>query len=525
MGAGAGGHPDGGGASGTGGAAASAGTAGAAGDGASGRAGAGAGGAAGAVDAGAGCGLLTKCGGACIDTDSDGAHCGACGRACASGGAQSVSCVLGVCAPSCVAPFANCASPPAPATDDGCETDTSSSLNDCGVCGTSCTNANGSTSCAGGACQPVCTGPFRSCDADATNGCEANTATDVGHCGSCGTACTNSNGTTSCVAGSCVPSCSAGFASCNSNLNDGCEVDLRTSASHCGRCGHGCQGGSCSSGFCRPVVVASDTAAYSLEVDATHVYWHSDRIYRVAKSGGMPAPIFSAGIPSAILVRDKLYFHADVSGTRGVWNANLDGTTAFSLHTLSPQGVLPSFGLGWFAGELFFANNANQQISAILGFPSPRALTAAASAGNVWAVCVNQSSAYWASNAGVLRVDRGAASATPQPLDVRPARDVACDDANVYYTVAGDVVRQPAAGGSQTVLATVAGFTSVLQPTSAGVYFAAGSVVYLQPSGATGAPLVVHDYVGADVQAFAEDTLFVYFVSNHALMPLMKVAK
>lgn len=42
----------------------------------------------------------------------------------------------------------------------------------CGECGTQCTNALGTTSCAMGTCQPVCNNGAANCDSDVINGCE-----------------------------------------------------------------------------------------------------------------------------------------------------------------------------------------------------------------------------------------------------------------------------------------------------------------------------------------------------------------
>ncbi len=77
--------------------------------------------------------------------------------------------------------------------------------------------------------------------------------TDVAHCGGCGTPCPAiANGAPSCVQGVCgVASCAAGFANCNQQAADGCEVDLTSNGSNCGRCGAACAMGSvCSASVC-----------------------------------------------------------------------------------------------------------------------------------------------------------------------------------------------------------------------------------------------------------------------------------
>ena len=47
---------------------------------------------------------------------------------------------------------------------------------------------------------------------------------DPVNCGFCGHSCSNANGTTACVAGACVPVCVSGSVDCNLNEDDGCEV-------------------------------------------------------------------------------------------------------------------------------------------------------------------------------------------------------------------------------------------------------------------------------------------------------------
>jgi hypothetical protein len=51
----------------------------------------------------------------------------------------------------------------------------------------------------------------------------ATLASDVENCGGCNIVCTNSHGTRQCVSGACAPVCDHGFASCDGNLDNGCE--------------------------------------------------------------------------------------------------------------------------------------------------------------------------------------------------------------------------------------------------------------------------------------------------------------
>jgi len=251
------------------------------------------------------------CTGACFDTQTDVKHCGMCGKACTAPANATAGCSAGTCGIGmCNTGFGDCNS----SASDGCETNTQTDRNNCGGCGTVCSLANATSACTAGACTiGTCNGGYADCDVVASTGCETrlNTLTNCGmcgrtcmipngtgdcstgtcavascntgygdcdgvtsngcetninggtpgpsgtiiNCGSCGTSCSVSNGTPSCLAGSCaVGSCTSPYANCNGLYSDGCETNTQVSTSHCGGCGSACSttGGtaSCSSGVC-----------------------------------------------------------------------------------------------------------------------------------------------------------------------------------------------------------------------------------------------------------------------------------
>ncbi|MEZ4410380.1 MAG: fibrinogen-like YCDxxxxGGGW domain-containing protein [Polyangiales bacterium] len=197
-------------------------------------------------------GTQSCCGGACVDAQTNTAHCGACGSACTITNGTA-ACVAGACSVgACTAPYADCDMTAA----NGCEADTSASLDHCGGCGMSCAPANATASCASGACSiAACATGFADCDTTAANGCEVNTQTDLANCGGCGTACAPANATASCAAGACsIAACATGFADCDTTAANGCEVNTQTSAAHCGGCGMACApanaAGACTAGAC-----------------------------------------------------------------------------------------------------------------------------------------------------------------------------------------------------------------------------------------------------------------------------------
>ncbi len=180
---------------------------------------------------------MTRCGGVCVDTATDGANCGACGRTCGA----SQTCTAGTCA--CASGTGDCDGNAA----NGCETDLTNSTTNCGRCGNACQMRSNSTpSCTGGVCVPQCGAGFGNCDGMEPNGCEENLTTSASHCGACGNACSlRANAATmTCRAGACaVDMCVNGFGDCNMAEADGCEIAGFANPSHCGGCNHPCAAG------------------------------------------------------------------------------------------------------------------------------------------------------------------------------------------------------------------------------------------------------------------------------------------
>jgi hypothetical protein len=182
-------------------------------------------------------------------------------------------CVAGQCLPRCEVGYADCDGN----VRNGCETPTTSDLLRCGGCNLQCTNASGSTACIEGVCAPICE-PGRSddCDGDPRNGCETDLSTDTRSCGACGVACANENGTTSCVAGRCTPTCALGYSDCDDLPANGCETSLATNPNHCGGCGTACDSSfqicaerSCQISMCMPGRGDCDQNRSDCETDLT----------------------------------------------------------------------------------------------------------------------------------------------------------------------------------------------------------------------------------------------------------------
>lgn len=148
------------------------------------------------------------------------------------------------------------------ATCGGSCVDLQSDPNHCGDCDRACTTsrANSIGACVTGSCVVRCAEGYGDCDANPANGCEVDLRASAAHCGSCGSACAaRPSATAVCVDGACGFTCSTGAADCDGDATNGCEATLATNAAHCGACGRACSvanataacvGGMCAVGAC-----------------------------------------------------------------------------------------------------------------------------------------------------------------------------------------------------------------------------------------------------------------------------------
>lgn len=175
------------------------------------------------------------------------------------------TCTAGACGISaCATGSGNCDGNAA----NGCE----ANLNSVTSCGTTCgarvdcsaaPNVQSATCTAGGCGITTCNPGFANCDGNAANGCEVN----LNSVTSCGTMCagrvdctgaSNVN-TATCSAGVCgITTCDAGFGNCDGNAANGCEVNLNAPTTCGATCGArtDCSAepnvmtGTCSAGVC-----------------------------------------------------------------------------------------------------------------------------------------------------------------------------------------------------------------------------------------------------------------------------------
>lgn len=131
---------------------------------------------------------------------------------------------------------------------DGCESNLNSDRENCGTCDHACSLPNTQSSlCTGGKCEidfgtgepdKGCVTGYADCNGDPSDGCEIDLETDEANCGECELECSGQHGSASCEDGQCVIECAANFDDCdNDPTTNGCEADLLNSVTHCGGCG------------------------------------------------------------------------------------------------------------------------------------------------------------------------------------------------------------------------------------------------------------------------------------------------
>lgn len=198
----------------------------------------------------------------CINPQTDDKHCKTCGNPCVPPSVvcspmppnTRYGCVEGECGRlKCMPGFADCNGDleQEGCASNGCETFLLDP-NNCGACGIACNSKQECRQVDGQAvCRDVCTKlGLIECEDQCVD-----PITDPRHCGGCGVRCNRSlmRQLSVCEGGVCQAKCAPGFADCNENPDDGCEVDVRSHPANCGACGVACDqraGQPCIEGKC-----------------------------------------------------------------------------------------------------------------------------------------------------------------------------------------------------------------------------------------------------------------------------------
>ena len=206
---------------------------------------------------------LTQCDGFCADLQHDIYNCKTCGNVCPElpdGGPPPPHMLYtcdGECGVlACENGWADCDKVKA----NGCEVNVGHDAKNCGACGKQCQSGQTCAVPLIGAAVPTCMcgAGLTFCDSVQYGPYCADLLTDNDSCGACDNECsylanTVPNMAGTCKQGRCDLACLAGFADCDGDRSNGCEVNLMVDGTNCGACGNGCataQGQPCVKGSC-----------------------------------------------------------------------------------------------------------------------------------------------------------------------------------------------------------------------------------------------------------------------------------
>lgn len=406
------------------------------------------------------------------DTSSSSDHCGMCGNVCTSAIDATVGCVSGMCSiTSCTTDRGNCDN----FYENGCETNTNTNADHCGMCGNSCEAPDAITGCVAGACQIAsCVMGKLDCDMDAKTGCESDPTSDVNNCGACGMACSAANANMGCTNSQCaIVACAPGFGDCNVEIQDGCEAVFLDNPYHCGMCGNYCKGGACRTDTCIFPEVIGKTSAPPGEL-----FILKDDLLIASRSGGEVRAMSTvlAGAPkliaatqvgaiNAITATSSAIFVAGSTGTaRMDWNGlnqynygantgrgvDTDGTLVYwtasnavrngpvaggsngtffahsPLPPVSPQGLVIS-------GDTLYWGTSDGDI-----WMSPKSPVAAKNIGSGPSsadnLVVDAKNLYWSSSMGIHSMPLGGGVITELAPTSNTVRAIAVDATHVYWT-------------------------------------------------------------------------------------------
>ena len=315
-----------------------------------------------------------------VNVSTDVKHCGGCGRACprfanATSTCANAQCGIGM----CQVGFADCNN----AVMDGCEADLLSPTS-CGKCGNACAApANATAGCKNGMCGiGVCHAGFADCDGNAANGCEKGVLADLTNCGACGKVCSFANAQPGCLNGQCgILACNNGFADCDKNAGNGCEITTSGDVKNCGGCGAQCQVNQvCLAGVCK-----NGVKVLLVHAEMVNPNFAGEVQLRLANTGAFTAvDLFAASAATPTVQQLQAYDSVLVWSNANFLNTNALGDNLATYYDGGGHVVVAVYALGGFVGGLIGGRFGAAQNGYILLQPmGPQAINNAASLGQV----------------------------------------------------------------------------------------------------------------------------------------------
>jgi hypothetical protein len=325
----------------------------------------------------------------------------------------------------------------------------------------------------GGGTLP-CPPDFADCDGDPENGCEGALSTSIANCGACGVACeAGSHETPLCSAGTCIRVCDAGFADCNGDPADSCEVDVKSDVDHCGACERSCKE-ACVKGACDVLTLAAgQDGPGAVALDDESVYWANlsgftagtGSILKMGKGGG--AAVTLAGgqdVPQGIALDATSIYWVNMGTppafTDGsVWTTAKDGS---GVPAEIAAGQAAPFGIA-VQGSALYWTTADQIMTIDMASPGAQPVILAGSQSRPREVVAVGTVLYWVNvgtftnqmpnaDGSVMMLPQGGAPvALASELTLASGLIVDSAASHLYWTVEGAIMRAPVGGASAEV--------------------------------------------------------------------------
>lgn len=302
-----------------------------------------------------------------------------------------------------------------------------------------CSLPHASAICIDGACTTsACVIGFEDCDDDLQNGCEIDIETDTSHCDGCGKGCIFHNAEAMCVAGDCtMGNCLAGYADCDMSDVNGCEVNIAFDPNACDSCTNVCpaSGGTpfCNQGVCG----VSDCVAPTADCNYDGIDCETNIETSLAHCGFCNNPC-SLTNALASCQTGTCTLISCVSGKGNCDNNDFNGCETDLLINASHCGV---------------CGKTCQSGVCVAGRCKPVVL----GGGAVGQLAVDATSVYFATAAGVAKVNKTGGAVSVMSTDVGRSDAIVLLDTDVYFATSvpqpsAALYRVPKAGGATTLV-------------------------------------------------------------------------
>jgi hypothetical protein len=328
-----------------------------------------------------------------------------------------------------------------------------------------------------------------------------------------------------CSNGACT--CVAPHTYCSATFDGTCPINLDTDPLNCGRCGHSCLGGGCSSGACQPIILDGTTQPGGLSVSGSLLYLGicdptqpTVAFDTLPIAGGQTATAVSSTTCGAIqtLFKGTLYWSNAVNG---ISSATLPAGTPTMLATAGAWVLSANTGYLFWGGLDMNGNDIGVFTMPVTGgtptqlYTTPTNGSSANSLGGYWITAPDDTApdAGAPPPTGIFFAPNGATAGTR--LAPTPGDNIVVDDAHVFFSDGTGLQVFPVAGGKPTVLSP--GATLAAGAVSGDEFFwldESASTVNHVPIAGGPTTVLARNFAFEDLASIAVDAQAVYWVAG-----------